>query len=115
MTAESHLNVSNALIKKLVTNFDSLGRPTGETHTPSGREVGFTYPQNTPGQTVRTDTYGGIATTTTLGSNGLETTRLSTGAGISPITRSVSTRDTGDRETVVVLNSSAGLARAEKA
>ena len=85
---------------------------TIETH-PS-RTVSYTYPQNTASGTTRTDTYNGVSTTTNIGGNGLETSRVSTGAGVG-ITRAINSRDAGGRETQVTIGANTFYAEYDSA
>jgi len=100
---ESHAQGATP-IKTVSYTYDSLGRVKTEAHPP--RTVSYSYPQNTPGAATRTDTYNGVSTTTNVGTDGLEASRVSTGAGISTITRAVSSRDLGERETQATIGAS---------
>ncbi|MCL2504332.1 MAG: phage tail tip lysozyme [Coriobacteriia bacterium] len=108
---------SAAYVKSTSREHDSLGRLLTENYyrgvfgvPVQTYESFYSYPQNTPGVSTRTDSYGDVTTTVVIDSNDLETTRQTTSPGITAFTRTVSARDAGDRETAVTLTSGVNTA-----
>jgi RHS repeat-associated protein len=86
-------------VRDLQLTLDSLGRPTGTEDTELGVTHTWSYPQNQLADTVETIVYGGQTTTVTTGNDGLEHERSSNLGGGTTVSRTVDTRDDGDRIT----------------
>jgi RHS repeat-associated protein len=107
---ESHQDWSGIPLKDVVTNYDSLGRATSESESVSGRSHTWTYPVNTPSITQETVSYDASPLTSTqINRNvrGMETSRVTTIASGTTLTRttsdSLSGRDQADCWTGVSL------------
>jgi RHS repeat-associated protein len=85
-------------VKQESRQLDSLGRPVSTTDPIKGITRTFTYPAGSPGSTTLTTSYGGVSTTVTIGSDGLETSRSSNLSG-TQFVRTPSAHDEAGRET----------------
>jgi RHS repeat-associated protein len=100
-----HQDWSTATLKDVVTDHDSLGRPTSQSESVSGRGSTWTYPVNTPGGIQETLSYDSTPLTQTVvarNSRGMETSRTTTIASDLTLTRSIADpagRDQADRWT----------------
>ena len=101
-----HTDWNNATLKDVTTSYDSLGRPTSESESVSGRTHTWTYPQNAATGNQETISYDATPLTSTQlsrSARGVETSRVTTIASGTTVSRAVADdangRDTADRWT----------------
>jgi RHS repeat-associated protein len=102
---EEHQDWNAVTLKCVVTDHDSLGRPTSENESVSGRSRSWAYPVNAAGGVQEALSYDAAPLTSTVvarNARGVETSRTTTVASAVTLTRSVvdsSGRDSADRWT----------------
>jgi RHS repeat-associated protein len=96
-TSELH-TTEKGLIKSETRAYDSLGRLSSSTDGLSGVYRAYTYPAGTVGPTTLRTEYAGCVTTATIASDGRETSRVSSLAGVE-VSRTSGLYDSAGRET----------------